>query len=193
MIKLEDQSVKSQASPLSSRAIIGKGDALKTDESNEEEFFLDELSSNDNQREGSIVDEITSQRQRVRFNAIDEKTSPKLSVFGRQKTTILGRQTQKLAGFFENTSYTIPNGMSQVEFEDDDPFYEIYNCHKVSFIESKLLDPLDHFEKCEFAKEDMNDYLRQQMDVHEEPPVENKYLNSVKNRIRRTMQPLFDD
>ena len=93
MIKLEDQSVKSQASPLSSRAIIGKGDALKTDESNEEEFFLEELSSNDNQREGSIVDEIASQRQRVRFNAIDEKTSPKLSVFGRQKTTILGRQT----------------------------------------------------------------------------------------------------
>ena len=22
--------------------------------------------------------------------------------------------------------------------EDDDPFYEIYNCHKVTFIESKL-------------------------------------------------------
>lgn len=60
--------------------------------------------------------------------------------------------------FFDNNSYNI-----EEEIEDDDPFYEIYDCHKTTYIEKKLQDPLNKFEQCEFAKEDMEDYIKAQV------------------------------
>lgn len=40
---------------------------------------------------------------------------------------------QPMSLFFDNNSYNI-----EEELEDDDPFYEIYDCHKTTYIEKKL-------------------------------------------------------
>jgi hypothetical protein len=54
-------------------------------------------------------------------------------------------------------------GAYQKEELDDDPFYEHYNCHKLTYIELLNSDPLNNFEKCEFAKEDTDDIIQMQM------------------------------
>ncbi len=59
----------------------------------------------------------------------------------------MGRYLSSTPGFFENSSYNTPLGLSgPLEIDDDDPFYEILDCHKVTFIESKLADPLGRYE-----------------------------------------------
>ena len=60
--------------------------------------------------------------------------------------------------YFDNHHYNIDE-----EEEDDDPFYEIDECSKVTFIENKLNDPLDKYEICKFAKEDLEDWIKAQV------------------------------
>lgn len=55
---------------------------------------------------------------------------------------MIGHQSL-VSGFFENTSYA--NTGNHNEVEDDDPLYEILDCHKVTFIERKLQDELSRF------------------------------------------------
>jgi hypothetical protein len=74
--------------------------------------------------------------------------------------------------------------------EDDDPFYEIYDCHKVTFIENKLMDPLSHYEPCEFAKEEISDFIKAQMEFKSNNDQEDIFMNSVKNRIHRVLDPI---
>jgi|LauGreDrversion4_2_1035121.scaffolds.fasta_scaffold534797_1 hypothetical protein len=46
--------------------------------------------------------------------------------------------------------------MQQEYQEDDDPFYEILNCHKVSLLEQKISNPINQFEKIKEPKEDVD-------------------------------------
>jgi len=60
----------------------------------------------------------------------------------------LARQTNRAAGYFENSDYQLHGGNpAPQELEDDDPFYELNECHKVTFldIENKLKDSLYSF------------------------------------------------
>lgn len=36
---------------------------------------------------------------------------------------------------------------------DDDPLYELYNCHKVTFLDKKIKNPQNQFVDIEFSKE----------------------------------------
>ena len=90
-------------------------------------------------RDGSFVDDMAGQRQRVRLRALPNASHQTTSLgMIRQQTSLLTKQTGKVAGFFENTSYTTPGGLAPLEMEDDDPFYELYDCHKVTFLEKKI-------------------------------------------------------
>lgn len=46
------------------------------------------------------------------------------------------------------------------EVEDEDPFYELYNCHKTTFLESKIHHPLRKYDNVDFAKEDLEDMIK---------------------------------
>lgn len=70
-------------------------------------------------------------------------------------------------GFFENSHYdhlACPHGRQASAIfenqEDDDPLYEILNCHKVTYIEQKLANPLNQFEKITHPKEDVDFMLQ---------------------------------
>ena len=49
----------------------------------------------------------------------------------------------------------------------------------MTFIESKLLDPLSKFTPCEFAKEDISDYIKLEFDTKEKNKVEVEYKKNV--------------
>ena len=67
--------------------------------------------------------------------------------------------------WFENTNNpTWAENSDQVDLQDDDPMYEQLSCHKVTYIEEDIIkDPLNVFTNIEFAKEDIDDYIRNQM------------------------------
>ena len=44
---------------------------------------------------------------------------------------------------------------------DEDPFYEIYNCHHVTFLDNKIIHPTKKFEAVEFSKgEEVEDMIK---------------------------------
>ena len=115
-------------------------------------------------------DKAAKSRQQVRFNAVTNTghAGNKASIISRSPSAIVTHRNKSIiSGFFENTSYSTPGGAMQ-ELEDDDPFYEIFDCHKVTYIEKKLLDPLNKFQPCEFAKEEIEDYIKEQ--INYQPP-----------------------
>jgi hypothetical protein len=88
------------------------------------------------------IDRIASSRQRVRFNAVnDAKYSGHRIDVKKNSSQMPGARKSE---FFENTNYSFSGNAGELgDYEDDDPFYEIYDCHKVSYIERKLQDPLN--------------------------------------------------
>lgn len=81
---------------------------------------------------------------------------------------------------------------------DDDPFYEIYDCHKMTFLESKIQHPLEKFETIEFAKEDIEDMIRHQIrdkaaanSTDDQDKRRKKYINAMKPIIET--EKLVDD
>lgn len=126
----------------------------------------------------------------MRFNAVNDVkfSGNKVHLYNRYPSAMIGSHQSVVSGFFENTSYTNAGGL--VEAEDDDPLYEILDCHKVTFIECKLKDPLGQYAPCEFAKEDIEDYIRSQFDFKPPAKYEDKFSESVKNKISRAMTPI---
>lgn len=54
-----------------------------------------------------------------------------------------------------------------------------------------MMDPLTHFEHCEFAKEEISDYIKAQMDAKQNDNQSDKFFNSVKNRVYRVLDPII--
>lgn len=93
------------------------------------------------------------------------KKSPSAFFYDRKSP---GKANKYGAGYlscFENSNYlgvgAATNGTE--EAEDDDPFYEHYKCHKLTFIEEIIADPLNIFTPCDFAKEEIDDLIKIQM------------------------------
>jgi hypothetical protein len=74
-------------------------------------------------------------------------------------------EKEGLLCWFENTNNPTWAGTSdQADMQDDDPMYEQLSCHKVTYIEEDIIkDPLNVFTNIEFAKEDIEDYIKNQI------------------------------
>ena len=75
---------------------------------------------------------------------------------------------------------------------DDDPFYEIYDCYKISFIENLLNDPFNKFQPCEFAKEEVDDIIRKQLDPKPLDSGIEKDPETMNMKVKKLMKPIVE-
>ena len=83
------------------------------------------------------------------------------------------------------------------ETVDDDPFYELYNCHKVTFLEHSLKNKLNHFKNVEFTRESYEERLVRQLAEKRQYEIKkttkkNKESKFLK-KMERLLQPKFLD
>ena len=84
--------------------------------------------------------------------------------------------------------------MQQGYLEDDDPFYEILNCHKVSLLEQRLSNPINQFEKIYLPKEDVDFMIQTQWKRQQKGQNNNRKEEetTVNQKVIDKLHPVFE-